>query len=223
MTKSPRYLFRTFKAFQKAIVVPDGFSMTVEDLYDDYTKSRYVDVILKNATVGTTIRFNLTMDKLQKWDIRGDRGITIKELKPYLGKSVIVWNGHVNYTHNGGHYSYDRRGVEDSFYNGNRFDENPNDQITEQLARIEASRGRIDDSVEIPVIGRLINKGTLEDVKQGFKKGAIYSSYPSGFGTAYNISPKRSKHAIDRAYRASEKLEKFFEHSPLYITENEMD
>ena len=221
MTKSPRYLFRTFKAFQKAIIVPDGFSMTVEDLYDDYTKSRYVDVILKNETVGTTIRFNLTMDKLQKWDIRGDRGITIKELKPYLGKSVIVWNGHVNYTHNGGHYSYDRRGVEDSFYNGNRFDANPNDQITEQLARIEASRGRIDNSVEIPVLGRLISNERLAEVRKDFqsKKSEGFGSQPSGFGTAYYITKNQTRWSK----RADERLEKFFGYSPLYIQESEMD
>jgi hypothetical protein len=223
--KNPKptfYLYRTFKAFQKAVTVPDGFSMTIDDNYDDYTKSRYVDVILKNATVGTTIRFSLRMDKIQKWDIRGDRGIPIKALKPYLGKSIIVWSGHVNYTHNGSTFSYDRLGVEDSFYNGHRYDKSPNEQITEQLARIEESRGRIDNSVRVPSpIDRLIDKDRLEKTRIEFKtkKNAAYSSHPGGFGTMYTVMKQSSRFSN----RAPKEIEEFFGYSPLYIHTDEMD
>ena len=217
MKKSPMFLFRSFKAFQKALVIPEGFSVTVTDVkYDEYINRKFVDVTLKNEIVGTTVRFDLSMEKIDKWAVRRN-----KSLKPLLGKSVVVWNGHTNYTHNGGHYSYDRCGVEDSFYNGHDFDLDPNAQILEQLARIDESRVRIDNSVTIPVIGRLISKDRLAEVRKDFKskKSQGFSSHPSGFGMAYYITKKQTRWAR----RADAKIEKFFEYSPLYIQDIEMD
>jgi hypothetical protein len=217
MTKSPLYTFRSFKAFQKALTnIPEGFSVVVKEEYDDYTKSKYVDVTLENKPVGTSIQFNLRLGKIDKWEVRRN-----KALKPFLGKSLVEWNGHTKYTHKGGHYSFDRCGVEDSFYNGHDFNIDPNTQVTEQLARIDEARTRIDNCVSIPVIGRLINKDTLEQARKEFqtRKKASYSSYPSGFGMAYHFMKQQDRWSK----RADEKIEKFFGYSPLYVRQDEMD
>lgn len=126
-----------------------------------------------------------------------------------------------------GWLTFDRRGVEDSFYflpfwEG---DVRPTvlEMITEHLARIEERRKYYLEAITIPQIGHTVSQEGLAKMKATFKKNGITASqsfHPSGFGTGYIVSRQPSRYGSKRAIKA---LEDLIGVAPLYISTFDAD
>jgi hypothetical protein len=97
-----------------------------------------------------------------------------------------------------GRRTFDRRGVESSFYwqkmyDGDKQKYDPNAIITRQLERIGESRARMVTAVAIPEIGFTIQPEELTKLRATLRAGGHRSFAPSGFGTGYVLTTKRTR------------------------------
>ena len=149
-----------------------------------------------------------------RWDRHYDYELTSPEVDvkiwvgdhKFNGKNVVVhFGGTLNFVVDGKEYSFDRRGINDSFYGDS--DEYPdiNKLITEQIAKgkkaIEDKKGFNKTAIDVPEIGYRITPEKKEEISKLLKSGKSYTFAPSGMGTAYEISTK-GKSRFDRRSRA---------------------
>lgn len=122
-----------------------------------------------------------------------------------------------------GWLTYDRRGVESSFYWMPLWEkaEKPDIKIiiAEQLERIAKSRDFSKTALKVPEVGASISPAMLETLKATFKNAGYHSFYPSGFGTGYTVSTKPLRYGK----KASSALMDFFGVAPLYIATFDAD
>jgi hypothetical protein len=91
-----------------------------------------------------------------------------------------------------GRRTFDRIGVESSFYlSGEDTPERAAGTIRDQWRMIEAARARSKTSIPVPVIGFSVQPETKAEITKRLLAGSSYSFRPSGFGTGYTISTKR--------------------------------
>ena len=132
-------------------------------------------------------------------------------------------SGHTRFKVDGrGWLTFDRRGVEDSFYHLNPFtgvrtEKSLNDIVAEQLAKVEASRVKLKSSVMVPDVGHYVSLDGLEQLQLDLKARGYIQFVPSGFGTGYFVSKKPQQGLKYGERRASQELEKFLGVSPLYV------
>jgi hypothetical protein len=106
--------------------------------------------------------------------------------------------GTTNFDTKLGRRTFDRRGVDASFYwlphdyerkRGKRATkESLNAVIPEQLRRIAESRARFETAVPIPEIGHTIQPAELEKLRAELNRGGTRSFHPAGFGTGYVLT-----------------------------------
>jgi hypothetical protein len=122
--------------------------------------------------------------------------------------------------------SFDRRGVDSSFY-WKPFDYEKAEQIDIrvvlelQLKRVAERREYSKTAISIPDVGYTTSPEGLVRLKQHLKTKGWVSFYPSGFGTGYVVTRKTPRQFGVR--RAKPELEKFFEMSPLYVESVDCD
>ena len=120
--------------------------------------------------------------------------------------------------------SFDRRGVESSFYYVPLWETDKVPPVTEivarQVERVLERRRYHESSIAIPEIGFTISPEHLPKLKEELKKNGYRSFMPSGFGTGKTVSVKRSKYNCKRATQA---LEDFMGMSPLYVSSFDAD
>ncbi len=110
----------------------------------------------------------------------------------------IAASGHTCYKNEAGSWlSFDRRGVEDSFYLG---DYSPSVEelptvIQEQLERIAKSKETSKKMLSIPGFGFRIHQDNLEAVKKKLQTGGSHSFTPSGFGTGHVLRAKKTRYS----------------------------
>lgn len=97
-----------------------------------------------------------------------------------------------------GRRTFDRRGVESSFYwqkmyKGDTQKYDPNAIIERQMQRVKESRERMATAVAIPQIGFVMQPDDLEKMRAELKRGGSRSFMPSGFGTGYVLTAKRGR------------------------------
>ncbi len=133
--------------------------------------------------------------------------------------------GHTIYSYGGRKYTFDRRGIEDSFYHlplwGGDESYDLNLIIAEQLDRVTKSLKIIAKSIDVPGVPFTTTPERLEHMKKQLKSGGQVSFTPQGFGTGYIIS-YGAKHHSD-AKRAPKATEDFFGVSSLYISTFDAD
>lgn len=88
--------------------------------------------------------------------------------------------------------TFDRRGVEDSFYTGSLRD--PAEVVKEQLERIEKSREVGKQMISVPNFGWRVHRDALPKIKEKLRNGGSHFFTPSGFGTGYRVSVRRPSH-----------------------------
>jgi hypothetical protein len=114
--------------------------------------------------------------------------------------------------------TFDRRGVDDSFYwkplyKGHEV--NLEETFEELFKRIAKSREFSLTAINVPEIGHSVSPERLTTLKGELNKKGSISFYPSGFGTGYNITKKTTRRfGVKRATKA---LEDFFGVAPLFI------
>ncbi|MBI4471438.1 MAG: hypothetical protein HY646_02145 [Acidobacteria bacterium] len=190
---------------QEGLKVPDGF-----------VKSGYVvPAWRKDTAPGHGVKLERPNDV----EIR----IEFDGCPPEPGSAwSILATGHVGFETPKGRFSFDRRGVEDSFYvDVGDTVESVDQKIAEQLERVEEARRRLARSVTVPGLPRPfeLSPETLSTYREHLKAGRPVSLTPSGFGIGYSISPRRSSYAKP----ASPALAAFFGTGPLFVSEMDCD
>ncbi len=133
-------------------------------------------------------------------------------------------SGHTDFKIGDSTLTFDRLGVEDSFYHlpfgdWDKVKYDLNAILKEQLSRVAKQRERAETAMAVPDIPFTLAPEELKKYKSRLAKGNQITFMPSGFGTGYQISkvPRRD------AKRASSKMEAFFGIDPLFISSFDAD
>ena len=172
-----------FKKYMKQIAIPEGFTSNMI-------------TVKENGNIPSTDIFIVKSDTVEiKFDQTG--------------------SGHTSFLHDGHWLCFDRRGVEDSFYwmDWNDKPEDCNAILAEQLEKITKSIEYTKKSISIPGIPFSTTEEKLKKQKAELQHGKSLRFMPSGFGTSYVISKRKTYDSKP----ATKETEKFFGVGNLYI------
>lgn len=170
----------------------------------------------------------------EPWDWQGQKTHSVFTLtKP--DDTIIKFDqngsGHTSFNTEQGWRTFDRRGVEDSFYHVRwdyEKDKSPLDLnaiLAEQLKKIEDRRVYFRTAVPVPGLqgGYTVAPDGVAKLKEQLKKIGHITFTPSGFGTGYCITKKPTRGLRYGESRAKPELEAFLGHSPLYVSTMDCD
>jgi hypothetical protein len=166
------------RRFLIAIPVPDGFTVAFGEVRDDFRSAgRHPVTYPVAAFTGDGITMRLVMD--------GDG-------------QYMHGSGHTTFTTARGERSYDRLGVEDSFYAyASATPEQVGAKLLEQIARVAKSREYVLSSVLVPGLGYSVTPERKAKCIADLKAGRSISFTPSGFGTGYRLSVRQAREEGD--------------------------
>lgn len=198
--------YPTARAIIKGIATPEGFTRTEEVVPADRGYPAYRQLTLESEDVKIWITFGPDSDRHEAW---------------------IFGSGHVEFDTSEGRRSFDRYGVEDSFYiDGPKSStvDSPADQANEAIRhalqeRIPEVRARLARSVSVPGIPFMLTPEGKEQVASMLRERGTYSFMPSGFGTGYELSTR----ANGWGGRATKATEEFFGVGPLWVSTFDAD
>jgi len=148
-------------------------------------------------------------------------------------ESIFLASGHVEFkVPGGGVRTYDRYGVEDSFYIDNPAqwpewrEDGPPDVIVKTNEtirhfieeRIPESLARIARSEQVPTLPFSVTPEQKQGITSQLLSGVSYSFMPSGFGTGYTLHAQRLYMA-----ERSPALQKFFDVPCVYVSTFDAD
>jgi len=189
------------EAYLAAIKTPDGFTReTIVDTGHGYNGDRSVPGLRLTGHDGTTTLTIVMTDADDTW---------------------APGTGHTEFTTSAGQFSFDRTGVEDSFYI--RSDDTvpvTDTTIAAQIAKVISARARHLISEKVPFVGHVITPERKTEITAKFKAGQSHQFLPSGFGTGYDCSVKpRSRWAT----RAPQAMADFFGVATLFYETMDCD
>jgi hypothetical protein len=126
--------------------------------------------------------------------------------------------GHTEYKFGAGWRTFDRRGIEDSFYHlplypGHEIE--PLDEIvTKQLTRVAEMIEYHKTAMPVPGLPFSVSPARLRVLKTDIANKGWVIFVPAGMGTGYRVSRKVSTYST----RATPELEAFLGVSPLYVS-----
>jgi len=182
---APPKITKAMRTFAAKIVAPEGF--TREERDDHYSNGQQYDgwhkmlgtltVMLKSDDVVITFAIEDTVDWASK-------------------KKALRYNGHTNFKTEKGWRSFDRLGVEDSFYSPWNSKELPDPAtvIAEQLERIVKAKAADAERVDIPGLPYRINEAGRKERSQALKTRGCTTFTPSGFGTGHTVTTKKTRY-----------------------------
>jgi len=142
----------------------------------------------------------------------------------------INGSGHTSFRANGHWYSFDRTGVEDSFYHLPLYKGQTvwglNEIVTEQLARVEKRIAYYKTAVNVPGLPGTwtVAPDKVQELKDQLKKAGHITFTPAGFGTGYCVTRRRPAGPLKYGRsRAKPELEEFLQFSPLYVETMDCD
>jgi hypothetical protein len=202
-------------AFVDSVQAPAGFVKTSGrgfhggmELWSEAQMPGSTYILLENVDAGIKIAINISDLPSQRYK-KGEK-------LPVTNCVVdLDCNGHTAFkTETGWWATFDRRGIEDSFYLGN-YGDSPAEVsrvIQEQLVKIEASKETSKKMVKIPGFGYSVHQDQLEALKKKLASGQSHNFMPSGMGTGHRVSTKRSRYATKMPAETA----KFFGVTALY-------
>lgn len=135
-------------------------------------------------------------------------------------------SGHTSFVTKHGVRTFDRRGVEDSFYltdwDGKSFSkERIAEILAEEVTLARAAIERIDSSRAVPGLpgGFVITQERFDKVRSDLKAGKRVDFAPAGFGTGYALSLKKNRYSRP----AAAELNAFFDVGQIFIEEFDHD
>lgn len=134
------------------------------------------------------------------------------------GQSKVGYSGTTLYLVPGKgtcYYSFDRTGVEDSFYGTDETD--INELVAKQQARIQASIERIGRSVAVPGLPFSVTPERQAELSNRLNTQGVVSLTPSGFGTGYMLH-KKAPRSTRYFKEGSKELAQFFGLPAIWIT-----
>lgn len=198
-------IFNDVVAFFAALATPPGFSKeTYTETGWDMTSTPAPAVVFRNLDAEPGTEIKLIMDpKPTEYELQNSFGIR--------------GSGHTTFYTSKGRMTFDRRGVDDSFYVTNRDDvESVNATIAAQIARVAESRARLATCLTMPKYGYNVTPEILERDRDLLKRGLVARYAPAGFGTGHFFA--RSRNRVSRyAVRADKTVEDFFAVGPLFV------
>lgn len=129
------------------------------------------------------------------------------------------YSGTTEYKYEGMTYTFDRTGVEPSFYFGTRYsskDKRLSEVVQEQLDRVRAKIAAIKSSggyVNVPGTGFQITQKRKEELCANLLSRGTIQLTPSGFGTGYTFTTKKYRYFEP----ATAEQKKFFGVQTLYV------
>jgi hypothetical protein len=129
----------------------------------------------------------------------------------HYGSARAIGSTHFIGARTGSWCTFDRRGIDDSFYTGSATD--PAEVVREQLERIAKCREASVHYISIPGWRYNIHKDQLSEVKETLKQGGSHLFTPHGMGTAHRISIRPT---CSYASRLPAQTAKFFDAPVLY-------
>lgn len=176
------------KNFLAAIPTPDGFVKT--DVVEEWSPK-------------------------QKWPgvqfVGHDGKTTIKVIMHNVEDEYAPGTGHTDFVTSRGSFSFDRHGVDDSFYvNAEDTPAKVFDELLNQIRRVVESRERHLTSETVPFVGYIVTPDRKVEIAATLRSGGVHSFTPSGFGTGYRFSTNRRKVGTWDVKTAPEAFGKFF-------------
>lgn len=107
---------------------------------------------------------------------------------------TIAASGHTNFSTERGQRTFDRVGVDDSFYvNPGDTADTLREKLVEQITRVAASRERLARSEAVPGLpgGWVVTPERRAEIGKVLASGRGYDFRPAGFGIGYHISTHR--------------------------------
>jgi hypothetical protein len=142
----------------------------------------------------------------------------------------ITGSGHTRFKANGEWYTFDRLGVEDSFYHLPMYKGQKvpslNEIVAEQLARVENRIAYHKTAVKVPGLPGTwtVAHDKVQELKDQLKANGHITFTPAGFGTGYCVTRRRPAGPLKYGRsRAKPELEEFLEFSPLYVENMDCD
>lgn len=154
--------------FIEQLAVPEGFTKTrgTEDYSWGKEKILHPSVTLSK---GTEIEIKIVLSSPDAEYIRG--------------------SGHTSFDTKLGRRTFDRRGVDDSFYVDDVDTvETVNEKVKRQIEKVAESVSRLARSMSVPKWGFSVTPEQLDEIKAKLNKGQSHTFTPAGFGTGYVIS-----------------------------------
>jgi hypothetical protein len=133
-------------------------------------------------------------------------------------------SGHTSFKRPDGRtYSFDRRGIEDSFYvRGRDTPDEINASIAEQIKKARASLAENETATTMPGTGFLFSEKKREGIKETLNRGETYTIHPAGMGTAYLLTTNpRAKGAS--GFQSRPEWAKYFGVEELYARSQDWD
>lgn len=177
--------------------------------------------VVKGLQVPTGFTATMEKDDNQVWKQYSQLVYVLKSKDNIEIRIEQNGSGHVNFDG----LTFDRLGVEDSFYflpmwEGDKDVYDLNSIIPEQLARIEKARASHKTAITVPGLPFSVQPKELERLKKQLRETGRIQFMPSGFGTGYVVSRNRQLH---HSIRAGRQLEQFFGVGALYIEKFDCD
>lgn len=198
-----RNTIKDAKTFLEALATPDWFAKTITEHKSDSGKMIITAVfaMIKNEIEITIYMYPDEIARAQK------------EKSRFFGS---LGDGHTSFDTSKGRMTFDRHGVEDSFYvEADDTVETVNAKIVEQIQKVTLSRERLARSLTMPDYGYNLTPERLEKERDTLRRGGVARFAPSGFGTGHLISTKpRGRY---NCVRASQALIDFFGVGVLFV------
>ena len=143
-------------------------------------------------------------------------------------ENILSITGTTRFKSAGVWYSFDRIGVDSSFYLAEDGDweepfEKVNEVLKKQFERIAQSRERLERSKPVPGIGFMLTPERIEKISRTLKAGGTETLMPSGFGTGYQLIGKKVRAGQWGPQIASKALKDFFKVPVLYVQSFDAD
>lgn len=162
-------------------------------------------------------------------EVRDDMHLSIPEgegmtiiLRFFPGQDTPICT--TNYKAKGKEFTFDRYGVDDSFYYEG-LAKLPK-QIDEQRERVKAQQARLanTEAFNLGPVSLMLSPEALQAIVTKLKEGKTHSYHPSGFGTGYYFStnPRNRPSRYETPAKASPELEKLVG-KKIYITSFDAD
>lgn len=125
---------------------------------------------------------------------------TVKVVIADVTSEWSVGSGHTAFTTCKGSFSFDRHGVEDSFYvQAEDTVAVVDTKVRDQIERVVAARARHEVSETVPFVGHVVTPARKAEIAAALRAGRTHNFTPSGFGTGYAVSAKPSGRFVRQA------------------------
>lgn len=146
-------------------------------------------------------------------------------VKESQGKSEYGISGTTKFLYKGKEYTFDRRGIEDSFYLGDKYStyKTLDEAMVGELERVRVRIKNLNDQgglVPVPGTSIQITEKHKSELVERIKSTGSVAIHPSGFGQGYTFS-KMLRSRYDQ--RATAEQCKFFGMSPLFVSQFDCD